>query len=152
MILQKSLGWLFIILMRLKFLNAPPPRAFKLEAPNSAQLFRLISLSVLYLFRLIRLMVFIKLKIKHHKNTRDLHWRNVQMSQDYSNSNCQNSNSNCQNSNSNCQNSNSNCQNSNSNCQNSNSNCQNSNLNTLKHIRLNQASLLCTISNPFKLI
>ncbi len=74
------------------FLSAAPHRAFKLQPPNSVHLVRLMSLSVLYLFRLIRLTVLIKLKIKNDKNPIDLHWRNVQMSQVYSNSNCQNSN------------------------------------------------------------
>ncbi len=107
---------LFKLLMRLTFLNASPPKAFKLEPPNSAQLFRRIWFSVPYLFRLIGHIVFIKRKIKNHKSPIDLHCRNVQLSQDYSNSNCQNSNL------------------------------------KIQKMRLNQAYLLCTISNPFKLI
>ncbi len=49
-ILFKLIIIIIIILLRLKFLTATPPRALTLQTPNSAEIFRLISPGVLYLF------------------------------------------------------------------------------------------------------
>ncbi len=49
-ILFKLLIIIIIILLRLKFAILSPPRALTLQTPNSAQIFRLFWLALLYLF------------------------------------------------------------------------------------------------------
>ncbi len=54
--------------------NTTPPRALKPRPPNSAKTWALMSSVMLYLFRLIRLIVFLLLIIKNENSPIDLHW------------------------------------------------------------------------------
>ncbi len=53
--------------------NTTPPRALKPQPPNSAEIWALMCSVMLYLFRLIRLIVFLLLIIKNENSPIDLH-------------------------------------------------------------------------------
>ena len=72
--LFKLLIILFILFLRLNFPNLSPPRALKPQAPNSAETWAPGCSFMLYLFRLIRLTVYLLLIFINQKSPIDSHY------------------------------------------------------------------------------